>query len=84
MPNRLVFNVLEEEINAVLKRYEPMGIEGKTVVQKNGCGAIELTADLGSAAKMQMCLGRIGELTQGNRFMNKWPSMDPSIYPFIA
>ena len=65
VPNRRVFNVLEEDINAVLKRYESMGIEGKTVVQKNGCGAIQLTADLGSAAKMHMCMGRIGELTQG-------------------
>ena len=66
MPNRRVFNILEEEIKAVLKWHESRGIEGKTVVQRNGCGAIELIANLDSAAMMQMCLGRIGELTQGN------------------
>lgn len=67
VPNRRVFNILEEEIKAVLKWHERMGIEGKTVVQKNGSGAIELTADLDFAARMQMCLGRIGELTQGSK-----------------
>ena len=68
VPNRKVFNILEEEVKAVLRGYESMGIEGKTMVQKNGCGAIELTTNLDSAAIMQMCLGRIGALTQGNNW----------------
>ena len=75
IPNRRVFNILEEEIKALLRYYKPKGVEGKTAIQKNGSGSVELSADLDASEKMQRCLGKIGKLTQGKQFRNCPPQI---------